>query len=74
MDFFLLLLGLAGLWIGTELTIRGAVSVAHRFGVSEFIVGVVILSIGSDLPELAIAIDAGLKNSHLEVGRTQLKI
>ncbi len=62
MDIFLLLLGLAGLWIGTELTIRGAVSVAHRFGVSEFIVGVVILSIGSDLPELAIAIDAGLKN------------
>lgn len=62
MDILLLLLGLAGLWIGTELTIRGAVSVAHRFGVSEFIVGVVILSIGSDLPELAIAIDAGLKN------------
>ena len=62
MDIFLLLLGLAGLWFGTELTIRGAVSVAHRFGVSEFIVGVVILSIGSDLPELAIAVDAGLKN------------
>jgi cation:H+ antiporter len=62
MDIALLILGLAGLWLGTEVTIRGAVTVAHRFGVSEFIVGVVILSIGSDLPELAIAIDAGLKN------------
>ena len=62
MDFALLILGLAGLWFGTEVTIRGAVSAAKRFGVSEFIVGVVILSIGSDLPELAIAIDAGLKN------------
>jgi cation:H+ antiporter len=62
MDIALLIVGLAGLWIGTELTIRGAVSVAHRFGVPEFIVGVVILSIGSDLPELAIAVDAGLKN------------
>ena len=62
MDILLLILGLAGLWAGTEMTIRGAVSVAHRFGVSEFIVGVVILSIGSDLPELAIAVDAGLKN------------
>jgi cation:H+ antiporter len=61
-DFALLILGLAGLWFGTEVTIRGAVCVANRFGVSEFIVGVVILSIGSDLPELAIAIDAGLKN------------
>lgn len=62
MDFLLLLIGLAGLWFGTEVTIRGAVSVANRFGVSEFIVGVAILSIGSDLPELAIAIDGALKN------------
>ena len=62
MDIALLILGLAGLWFGTEVTIRGAVSAAKRFGVSEFIVGVVILSIGSDLPELAIAIDAGMKN------------
>lgn len=62
MDLALLIVALAGLWFGTEVTIRGAVSVANRFGVSEFIVGVVILSIGSDLPELAIAIDAGLKN------------
>jgi cation:H+ antiporter len=61
-DIFILILGLAGLWIGTEMTIRGAVSAAHRFGVPEFIVGAVILSIGSDLPELAIAVDAGLKN------------
>lgn len=63
MDIAYLILGLAGLWFGTELTIRGAVSTAKRFGVSEFIIGVVILSIGSDLPELAIAIDAGLKNA-----------
>ena len=63
MDIALLILGLAGLWFGTEVTIRGAISVAKRFGVSEFIVGVVILSIGSDLPELAIAIDAGIKNA-----------
>ena len=62
MDIGLLILGLAGLWLGTEITISGAVSIAKRFGVSEFIIGVVILSIGSDLPELAIAIDAGIKN------------
>jgi len=62
MDITLLIIGLAGLWFGTEITIHGAVSIAKRYGVSEFIVGVVILSIGSDLPELAIAVDAGLKN------------
>jgi cation:H+ antiporter len=62
MDYLLLLIGLAGLWFGTELTIRGAVTVAERLGVSEFIVGVAILSIGSDLPELAIAVDGAIKN------------
>ena len=64
MDYLSLLFGLAGLWYGTELTIRGAVTVASRLGVSEFIVGVAILSIGSDLPELAIAIDGALINLH----------
>jgi len=62
MDFLYLLLGLAGLWFGTELTIRGAVSVASRIGISEFIVGIVILSIGSDLPELAIAVSVAIEN------------
>ena len=62
MDFFYLILGLAGLWAGTELTIRGAVCVANRIGISEFIVGIVILSIGSDLPELAIAIKVAIMN------------
>ena len=62
MDIALLIVGLAGLWFGTEITIHGAISVAKRYGVSEFIIGLVILSVGSDLPELSIAIDAGLKN------------
>ena len=62
MDIVLLILGLAGLWFGTEVTIKGAVSIAKRYGVSEFVIGLVVLSIGSDLPELSIAIDAGLKN------------
>jgi cation:H+ antiporter len=62
MDFVLLLAGLAGLWFGTELTIRGAVALASRLGVSEFVIGIVVLSVGSDLPELAIAVDVAIKN------------
>jgi cation:H+ antiporter len=61
MDFVLLITGIAGLWLGTELTIGGALAIARRNQLSEFFVGLVILSIGSDLPEIAIAIDAGLK-------------
>ena len=61
MDFLLLIAGLVGLWLGTELTIGGALAIARRHGLSEFFVGLVILSIGSDLPEIAVAVGAGVK-------------
>ncbi len=61
MDFVLLIAGIAGLWLGTELTLGGALAIARRHQWSEFFVGLVILSVGSDLPELAIAVDAGIK-------------
>ena len=61
MDFLLLIAGLVGLWLGTELTIGGALAIARRLGLSEFFVGLVILSIGSDLPEIAVAVGAGIK-------------
>ena len=61
MEFLYLIAGVAGLWLGTELTIGGALAIAKRHRLSEFFVGLVILSIGSDLPELAVAVDAGLK-------------
>lgn len=61
-DFILLVAGVAGLWLGTELTIGGALAVARRYRLSEFVVGLLVLSIGSDLPEIAVAVDAGLKS------------
>jgi cation:H+ antiporter len=61
MDFLILVAAIAGLWLGTELTVGGALAVAKRHNWSHFFVGLVILSIGSDLPELAIAVDAGIK-------------
>lgn len=68
MEFLLLFLGLVGLYLGTEVTINGAVGIAERFGVPEFVIGLAILSVGSDLPELAIAIDAAITN--LQTGGT----
>lgn len=61
MDFLILVAGIAGLWLGTELTVGGALAIARRHKLSEFFVGLVILSIGSDLPEIAVAVDAGFK-------------
>lgn len=62
MDIVFLICGIAGLWLGTELTVGGALAIAKRHQLSEFFVGLVILSFGSDLPELAVAVDAGLKS------------
>ncbi|MCP4300225.1 MAG: sodium:calcium antiporter [Gammaproteobacteria bacterium] len=64
MEFLALLLGLAGLWLGTRATINAAVAVAERLGVPELIVGLTVVSFGSDLPELAIAVDAAIWNLH----------
>jgi cation:H+ antiporter len=63
LDFVFVIIGIAGLWIGTELTIGGALTIAKRHQLSDFFVGLVILSFGSDLPEIAVAVDAGIKSS-----------
>ncbi|MGB0892180.1 MAG: calcium/sodium antiporter [Flavobacteriaceae bacterium] len=54
-------LGGLGLWGGSELLIKGATSVALEFGVSERVIGVTVISIGTSVPELAASIIAVLK-------------
>lgn len=57
---FLALGGLC-LWLGSELLINGAVALAQDFGISERIIGVTIISIGTSIPELAASIIAVVK-------------
>ncbi len=57
----LLLLGLLGLWGGTLLTVRGAVLFSERHGLSQGFVGLTVLAIGTDLPELFISVSASLQ-------------
>lgn len=54
-------IGGLGLWGGSELLINGATSLALEFGVSERIIGVTVVSIGTSVPELAASIIAVLK-------------
>ncbi len=58
-----LFLGLGGtaLWGGSELLINGAVGLASSFGVSDRIIGITIVSVGTSIPELAASIIAVLK-------------
>lgn len=59
----MLFLGIGGaaLWGGSELLIDGAVGLATVYGVSERVIGVTVVSVGTSIPELAASIIAVLK-------------
>lgn len=50
--------GLVALVLGGELLIRGAVTVAHRLGVSQLLIGIVLLGFGTSLPEMVTSLQA----------------
>ena len=58
-----LFLGIGGtaLWGGSELLIDGAVGMASSFGVSDRVIGITIVSVGTSIPELAASVIAVLK-------------
>jgi cation:H+ antiporter len=58
---FFFIIGGLGLYVGSELLIRGATSLAKEFGVTERVIGVTIVSIGTSVPELAASIIAIIK-------------
>jgi cation:H+ antiporter len=56
-----LVLGGIGLYAGSELLIKGAVSLAKDYGVTERVIGITIVSIGTSIPELTASIIAVIK-------------
>jgi len=56
--------GLLLLLASSRLMVWGAVEVAHRLGVSDLIIGLTIVALGTSLPELASSIVAARKNEH----------
>ncbi len=69
MDYVLLVVGLALLVKGADWLVRGASSIARTLQVSNFIIGLTVVSFGTSLPELVIGIVAGGQgNSDLFIG------
>lgn len=58
------LIGLALLIASSRLLVWGAVSIASAFGVSDLVIGLTVVAIGTSLPELASSISAVRKNQH----------
>lgn len=56
-----LALGLAGLPFGADLLLKGAVNIARDFGLSESVIGLTLVAVGTSLPELATTVMAALR-------------
>lgn len=64
----LFLVGFFILIKGADIMITGSVRFARLFGMSEWLIGVVIVGIGTSLPELAISINAALEQTTVGIG------
>ena len=61
---FWLVMGLILLIASSRILVWGAVEIAHGFGVSDLIIGLTIVAVGTSLPELASSVIAARKGEH----------
>lgn len=54
--------GLLALLAGGEALVRGAVALAKRVGLSELLIGLTVVALGTSAPELVVSVDAVLQN------------
>ncbi|MFH2118291.1 MAG: sodium:calcium antiporter [Candidatus Paceibacterota bacterium] len=63
-QIIIFVLGLAGLWFGAELVIKGALGLARQFGLSESFIGLIVLALGTDLPEIMVSVTGAIEQLH----------
>lgn len=66
-SFGLIAIGIVVLYIGAILTVDNAVIIAYEFGLSEKIIGLTVIAIGTSLPELITSIIA-IRKGHSDIG------
>jgi cation:H+ antiporter len=57
----LLILGLLFVIVGAHYTVESASSIAKSFGISEWLIGILLISLGTSLPELTVSVVAARK-------------
>jgi len=60
-SLILLVIGVFGLYYGSDLLVDNAVKISKVFGVSERVIGVTVIAVGTSLPELVTSVIAGIK-------------
>jgi len=61
---FWLVFGFLLLLISSRLLVWGAASIAQHLGISELVIGIVVVALGTSLPELAASLASAIKHEH----------
>jgi cation:H+ antiporter len=59
-----LVIGLGTLLVGADLLVDGAIGVATLLGISEVVIGILVVALGTSLPELAVSLASALKGEY----------
>lgn len=69
MEYLIQVFSLAGIVIGANYLVSGAVSVARRFKVSDFVIGAAIVGVGTSMPEFVVSFIGALNgNADVAIG------
>ena len=63
MEYIILLASLAGIVFGADFLVAGAVSIARKFKVSDFVIGAAIVGVGTSMPEFIVSFIGALNNN-----------
>lgn len=61
---FWMVIGLGALLIGAELLVDGSIGIAETLGVSEVVIGITVVAVGTSLPELAVTLVSALRGEY----------
>lgn len=62
-QFIILVVSIAVLWIGAVWIVESAARLARRLGLSDLVIGLTVVAVGTSLPELAVSVDAAFEGS-----------
>lgn len=69
MEYIILIISLAGIVFGADYLVSGAVSIARKFKVSDFVIGAAIVGVGTSMPELLVSFIGALEgNADVAIG------
>ena len=63
LQILILLAGLALVVLGADWLVDGSSAIARKAGLSEFVIGLTIVGIGTSMPELVVSLTGALKGS-----------